>query len=65
MKEDAFGLRVVGESGERSVVLGLGRGRLLDACKVRFHLRECFLHNLRSEGRDTGGFLHIPTMTVR
>jgi len=25
MKEDAFGLRVVGESGERSVVLGLFR----------------------------------------
>ncbi len=57
MKEDAFQLWVFGESGERSVVLGLCRGGLLDACKVSFHLRECFLPDLRPKGRDTAGRL--------
>ena len=47
------------------MVLGLCRRGLLDACKVRLHLREGVLSDLCPECGGTGGFLHIPTITVR
>ena len=39
------------------MVLGLGRGGLLDAGKVRLHLREGFLPDLRPKGCDTASRL--------